>query len=128
MKYYFYLTKSGELVGISDTKLDMEGVYEVVYNVETDMNNNPINVENVISDKNFLLSFLRVIRDKKIKETIWILERHLSQPSNNKTLTDAQYEMWANYWQNLRDLPNTVDLTGKKKEDIFSLFPSEPSF
>jgi len=93
---------------------------------EPDTQNNQINVETVITSQEFLLKFLRAKRDKLLKDTIWIAERHNSQPDYAKTLTAEQYVAWQVYWQALRDLPNTANLEGIDRTTIDSLFPMQP--
>lgn len=67
-----------------------------------------------------LLSMVRETRDRLIKDTIWIFERHSTQSVGSKTLTDEQYQEWCTYWQALRDLPETVDLNN-------IVYPTPPS-
>ena len=65
--------------------------------------------------------FLRVSRNAIIASCDWLVSRHLSQPENAKTLTEAQYAELQGYMQALRDFPANVDL-----DNI--VWPPKPAF
>lgn len=58
---------------------------------------------------NDTLERVRSTRDKLIADTIWIFERHMTQPTGSKTLTDEEYNTWCTYWQSLRDITVNFD-------------------
>jgi hypothetical protein len=145
MLVYFYLNNDGQIQKISDTKDTFIDAFEIAMDLsgkldifsepidpdagiakEPDAQNNLINVQTVIASQEFLLKFLRAKRDKLLKDTIWIAERHNSQPDSAKTLTAEQYATWQIYWQALRDLPNTANLEGVDRTTIDNLFPKQP--
>jgi len=67
-----------------------------------------------------------VIREQRIlrfQETEWIKLRHRDQQDRGipTTLSVEQYQDWLDYWQALRDLPETYS----NPDDV--VFPSKPS-
>jgi len=68
-----------------------------------------------------LLSWVRILRGRAIYACDPLVMRHISQPENAKTLTEAQYAELQSYMQELRDFPANVDL-----DNI--VWPTKPSF
>jgi len=83
---------------------------------------------------------LRQIRDILLQSSIWIQQRHLGElqgieaglTTKPTTLTTDQYNQWLLYWQQLRDLPETVNLEDYNIDDIVesnsNIFPVIPNF
>ena len=64
-------------------------------------------------------------RSELFQETLWVRERHMDRiAQNNKTESteeEVEWGKWINYWQLLRDLPNTVDFDARDTK-----FPVRP--
>jgi hypothetical protein len=112
---------------MSDRNENINSLYKIDIEFENYMTSDNFGeeLESKLISEEFLSKYLRSIRDRKIYDTIWINERHLSQPENLRTLTLNEYEMWQIYWQSLRDLPYTVNYDGINRFNIHSLFPLE---
>lgn len=84
-------------------------------------------------------SLLRKHRDDILKQTIIFQERHFGEErgiadlvgKQQLTLTQAQFHEWLLYWEALRDLPQTANLTTVELKDIHpgntTLFPAMPA-
>jgi len=84
---------------------------------------------------------VRDIRDALINETIWIQQRHISEKqgleagvtTKQTTLTEEKYNEWLIYWQELRDLPSTINISigdidvQDIKADNLNIFPTPPN-
>lgn len=57
-----------------------------------------------------LMFLVRKDRDAKLANCDWLVNRHLSQAANAKTLTDEQFTALQTYLQALRDFPAVVDV------------------
>ncbi len=68
-----------------------------------------------------LIASIRISRNYKLGELDSLVMRHLSQPENAKTLTEAQYAELQGYMQALRDFPANVNL-----DNI--IWPPKPAF
>lgn len=66
---------------------------------------------------------IKEIRASLFAATEWIKLRHKDQQDagTQTTLTPGEYEEWLDYWQELRDLPETY----ANPEDV--VFPQQPS-
>ena len=78
------------------------------------------------------LNFIRVKRDKLIKETMWVKEKYECQLrekqiglSTATDITSKKFEEWLQYWKDLRNLP---DKFKTKELDINNFnWPKKPS-
>ena len=66
----------------------------------------------------WLNEHIRPERDRLLNETMWISERQSTAPADKK-MSDANYQLWIDYWQALRDLPETIDVDDPQ-------FPTQP--
>lgn len=115
IKRYCYLESlSNTVMMISDKRLPLFDVYEVIVDDTVE-----------ITSQEFLLAALRAKRNMLIADTMWIHERHSSQEV--KTISEAKYQEFQNYWQTLRDLPATANLTNITLATLNSVFPTPPT-
>lgn len=115
MKYYYINETDNSIERISDKLINiLSEVYEVILADEIE-----------IDSQDFILAALRSRRDSLINKTIWIHERHTSQKV--KTIDNQKYSDFQDYWQELRDLPATANLTGVTLATLNSLFPTQPT-
>lgn len=80
----------------------------------------PENVRRIHSEEE-LLDYVRYRRGVELVGCDPLIMRHISQPENAKTLTEAQYVELQSYMQALRDFPANVDL-----DNI--VWPPKPAF
>ena len=115
---------------IADSKQELPDAFEVQtdhiqYDSEGNMDLSTLT--EVTTSNSFKMSFLRSLRDKEIKDTIWIAESHLTQPAGSETLTDVEYQEWQTYWQQLRDLPANTNVSSIALPDIPGVLPARPT-
>lgn len=77
------------------------------------------------------LKLVRHTRDRLLKDSLWIKERHECELkekqtglSSGTTLSQNKYEEWLTYWKALRNLPNKIISEEINIEDI--IFPNPP--
>jgi hypothetical protein len=58
--------------------------------------------------RKWLNEHIRPERDRLLSETMWIAERQSTAPLENR-MSSEHYKLWIKYWQDLRDLPETID-------------------
>ncbi len=109
---------------------------QVIKKTEEDYNNE---INSILESDENKLEKLRYKRDMLIMSTIWILERHLGEKygrDNNWTqkemsLIEDDFKNWLLYWEALRDLPETIDLSSVTIQEILEedpkVFPAKPS-
>lgn len=105
------------------------------YNYDKDLNQWIID-DSKENEKKF--QRLREIRDNLIQKTIWVQQRHMGELQGievglikkSTTLNSDKYNEWLSYWQNLRDLPENVNINEIKTEEIvetnYNIFPKIP--
>lgn len=113
---YLKINSEMHITHISDAT---DGSHDVALDMELQVFDKELSVVKI--------AVLRSLRDKLLSQTIWIAERHLSQKEEDKTLSNAQYEMWQTYWQDLRDLPATISLDEITFENIPGILPTCPA-
>lgn len=71
---------------------------------------------------------VRAERDRRLKESAWIVERHRDQLDNGEAtaLTESQYQAWLAYRQALRDLPQQPGFPWEGPDDPLCPWPEEP--
>lgn len=137
MTYYINVLKSN--LGIQSISMapDLEkDCIEVVFRFDEsiiigmDLMRHPEEASELRNNIDFRIEVLRAYRDQMLKETMWIHERHISQLTEDKSLSEAEYHKWQHYWQILRELPQTYwRLTNASDElsDLIRLLPVQPS-
>ena len=105
------------------------------YNYDKDLNQWIID-DSKENEKKF--QKLRSVRDNLIQKTIWIQQRHIGElqgietrlAKKSTTLKNDKYNEWLLYWQQLRDLPENVNINEIKTEEIvetnYNIFPKIP--
>jgi len=70
---------------------------------------------------------LRDVRDYILNNTMWIAQRHSLEKQgmelgylNSTTLSSGEYLLWLQYWEFLRNLPQTLDIDKYNLEDFFA--------
>lgn len=94
----------GEILVVSEDKV-LPG-YSYVGGVFTA----PVVAQNTGTTKVVVMSSLKSVRDTLLDNTSYIFQRQLTGSATQK-LSDADYQLWVTYWQELRDLPSVVDLS-----------------
>lgn len=109
------------LSDVSDTKPEC---VEIAFDLEV-VNDSPVLTDDIKNSLSFKEAVARALRDSILLTTIWISERHLSQPVDVKTLTDVEYLDWQIFWQDLRDLPTVV--MPALLTDLLTILPAQPA-
>ena len=109
---YFYYNENLELERISDRDLENnETLIKVIFDSDE-----PQNTEE------FKLAVLRAKRDKILKEQEKDDQLKFLTMKNPNSI---KYSDLQNYWQALRDLPATVDVSSVSVSELNSLFPKK---
>ena len=121
--FYFYFNKSDlSLQRVTDNP---NTILENTFRMDHDLNSIDDLPSGWKSNSTILMRILRAYRNILIEETIWVFQRH--QTETVATLTGGQYDAWKTYWQTLRTLPATVDLTGVTLDTLINEFPVQPA-
>lgn len=120
--YYVKRDEEGKITGLYGTK--QPTVSEVLPEEHEDIQ------RFLYPEKYDLDVFLQKVREKRdqiLNETIWMYERHKSQIDLgvDTDITVEDLPTWLQYWQDLRDIPNTIAAIPDNGIDDIT-FPTRP--
>lgn len=109
---YFYYNENLELEKVSDRDLQDNNYIKVIFDSDEPQNTNE-----------FKLKVLRAKRDKILKEQEKDTQLKFLTMKNPDPI---KYSALQDYWQILRDLPTTADVSSVSISQLNSLFPVKP--
>lgn len=120
MLKYFYVDSEGVVECVSSRPLWLPTHFELMLECEEEK------ITEFIDSSEFIEEFLRAMRNSALQQTLWISERHQTQPEGAKTLTEEQYQAYQQYWQQLRDLPEIAVIENYTRFTVGQLLPPIP--
>lgn len=113
MRYWTIIDKNS--IGVHSVSTPLEGIdpsgYDETYWISTDGDCHEKDRYN--SDTGSWEAYttpvevVRATRDRKLKDSDYVVLRHSEEQIGQKTLSDTEYQSWVEYRKSLRDFPST---------------------